>query len=233
MNGLDNTPAFRACMSTKQIKLRMDAGRMIILPIFSLLLVANMMHVFWDVKALVPVSTIKVATLINNLLLVCYYALLVTLYIIRSSAKSTTRSFLTKTIAVFATFLPFTIPFLSGPSDNPKVMLLASTVTIFGMAIAIYSLTTLGRSFSIIPQARKLVQSGPYRLVRHPVYLGELIAIFGVVLARPSTIAMAIYCLLTALLIYRALQEEKLLAGIFAEYDTYSLRSARFIPGIF
>jgi protein-S-isoprenylcysteine O-methyltransferase Ste14 len=226
-------PAFRAYMSTKQIKHRIDAGRMIILPIFGLLLVANIARVFVDAKALEPVSTIKVATLIHHLLLVFFNALLVTLYIIRSAAKSTTRSFITKTIAVFATFLPFAIPLLSRPSDNPNVLLLASMVTIFGIAIAIYSLSTLGRSFSIIPQARKVVQTGPYKLVRHPVYLGELISIFGVVLARPSTIAMAIYCLLTALLIYRALQEEKLLVGIFPEYETYSLKRARFIPGIF
>ena len=186
-----------------------------------------------DVKALEPVSTIKVATLIHHLLLVCFYALLVFLYLIRSAAKSTTRSLVTKAIAFVATFLPFAIPLLSRPSDNPNIMLLANLVTTFGIAIAIYSLSTLGRSFSIIPQARKLVQTGPYRFVRHPVYLGELISILGVVLARPSTIAIAIYCLLIALLLYRALQEEKLLAGIFPEYETYSLRRARFIPGVF
>jgi protein-S-isoprenylcysteine O-methyltransferase Ste14 len=118
-------------------------------------------------------------------------------------------------------------------ADNPNILLLASLVTISGIAIAIYSLSMLGRSFSIIPQARKLVQTGPYKFVRHPVYLGELISILGVVLARLSIVAIALYCLLTALLIYRALQEEKLLAGIFPEYDTHFLRRARLIPGVF
>jgi protein-S-isoprenylcysteine O-methyltransferase Ste14 len=212
---------------------KIDMGKLAILPIFMLLLAATITRVFGDAKALEPASTIKVATLLHHLLLVCFYALLVFLYLIRSAAKSTTRSFITKTIAVVATFLPFTIPLLSKPSNNPNILLSGSLVTIFGMAIAIYSLSTLGRSFSIIPQARRLVQTGPYKLVRHPVYLGELISILGVVLARPSAIAMAIYCLLTILLIYRALQEEKLLAGIFPEYETYALRRARFIPGVF
>ncbi len=224
---------FIAYMATKKIDHRMDIGRMIILPIFGLLLLANIKGIYADAKALEPTSTIKVATLIHHLLLVCFYALLVFLYFIRSAAKSTTRSFITKTIAIIATFLPFTIPSLSGLSDNPNIMLPANLVTILGMAIALYSLGTLGRSFSIIPQARKLVQTGPYRFVRHPVYLGELISILGVVLARSSTLAVAIYCLITALLIYRALQEEKLLAGIFPEYETYSRRRARFIPGVF
>jgi len=218
---------------TNQNTYKMDMGRLTILPIFSLLLVANITGVYGDAKTLEPISTIKVITLINRLLLVCFYALLVFLYFIRSSARSTTNSLFAKAIAVIATFLPFTIPLLSRPSDNPNILLLASLVTIFGIAIALYSLRTLGRSFSIIPQARRLVQTGPYKLVRHPVYLGELISILGIVLARPSAITMAIYCLLIALLLYRALQEEKLLAGIFPEYDTYSLRRARFIPGVF
>jgi protein-S-isoprenylcysteine O-methyltransferase Ste14 len=234
---LDQLPAGSysgaAYMSISQITHKMDIGRLIIVPIFTLLMISNMIVVSGDVKALEPVSAIKVATLINRLLLVCFYALLVFLYFIRSAAKSTTRSFITKTIAVVATFLPFTIPLLSMPSDNLNIMFSANLVTLFGIAIALYSLRVLGGCFSIIPQARKLVQTGPYRLVRHPVYLGELISIFGIVLARPSTSAIAIYCLLAALLIYRALQEEKLLAAVFPEYETYFLTRARFIPGIF
>jgi len=196
-------------------------------------MVGNMIAVYGHVKALEPVSAIKVAALMNRLLLMCFYALLVFLYIVRSSARSTTPSLFAKTIAVVSTFLPFTIPLLSTPSDNPAIAISAGVVTISGIIIAIYSVSTLGGSFSIIPQARKLVQSGPYKYVRHPVYLGELISILGIVLSRLSTMAMAIYCLLTALLIYRALQEEKLLAGIFPEYAIYSLRRARFIPGIY
>lgn len=211
----------------------MDAGRLIIVPVFGLLLAANIAGFCGDVKAFQPVSTVKVAVLIHRLLLVCFYALLVYFYIIRSAARSTTRSFAAKTAAVVATFLPFAMPALGWPSENPGLMLFSNMVILFGIALALYSIRTLGGSFSIIPQARKLVQTGPYKIVRHPVYLGELISLLGVVLARPSTGALVIYCLLTALLIYRAVQEEKILAGAFPEYKTYSLRRARFIPGIF
>jgi protein-S-isoprenylcysteine O-methyltransferase Ste14 len=206
---------------------------LIIVPIFTLFMVSNLISVYGDVKALESVSSIKLATLMSRLLLMCFYSLLVFLYIIRSSARSTTKSLFVKTIAVISTFLPFTIPLLSKPSDNPTIMVSAGLVTISGIAIALYSLSKLGGSVSIIPQARSLVQNGPYKYVRHPVYLGELISILGVVLARPSTIAMAIYCLLTALLIYRALQEERLLESALPEYESYSLNKARFIPGIF
>ncbi len=220
-------------MAINRFAHKIDFGRVIIVPIFSLIMISNMIAVYRDVKALETVSAIKVATLLNSLLLMCLYALLVFLYIIRSSARSTTKSLFAKTIAVIATFLPFTIPLLSRPSDNPAIMIPASLVTLSGIVIAIYSLSTLGGSVSIIPQARSLVQNGPYKYVRHPVYLGELISILGVVLARPSAIAMAIYCLLTVLLIYRAFQEERLLESALPEYESYSLNKARFIPGIF
>jgi protein-S-isoprenylcysteine O-methyltransferase Ste14 len=223
----------RITVLINQFTHKIDIGRLIIVPIFSLFMLSNMIAVYGQAIALEPLSSIKIATLMNRLLLMCFYALLVFLYIIRRSARSTTTSLFAKTIAVISTFLPFTIPLLSRPSDNPTIMILAGLVTISGIAITLYSLSTLGGSFSIIPQARSLVQNGPYKYVRHPVYLGELISILGIVLARPSTIAIAIYGLLAALLVYRSLEEEKLLVGIFPEYETYSLRRARFIPGIY
>jgi protein-S-isoprenylcysteine O-methyltransferase Ste14 len=127
-------------------------------------MVGSMIAVYGDVKALEPVSAIKVATLLNHLLLICFYALLVFLYFISSSARSTTKSFFTKTIAVISTFLPFTIPLLSRQTDNPIIMISACLVTIqSGIAISLYSLCTLGGSFSIIPQARGLVQTGSHK----------------------------------------------------------------------
>lgn len=211
----------------------MDIGRLILVPLFGFFLAANITGLYSELKAFELGNTVKAAVLVHRLLIVLFYALLVYLYIIRSTARSSTRSFTAKIAAVVATFLPFAIPMLSKPSGNPALMFSASLITIVGIAIALYSLGTLGKSFSIIPQARTLVQEGPYRVVRHPVYLGELISILGIVLARPSTAALVIYFLLAALLIYRAVQEEKVLAGTFPEYESYSLRRARFIPGVF
>ena len=50
-----------------------------------------------------------------------------------------------------------------------------------GITWALYSLSYLGRRFSIVPEARGLVIDGPYRLARHPIYLGEILAGFGLV----------------------------------------------------
>ncbi len=211
----------------------MDLGKFFILPIFTMLLVASMLGVRGDMISSGPFNAVRTARLVHHLLLACFYAFMVFLYLIRGKASLTTRSHVARIVAVASTFLPFIIAPLGQVSDDPNVILVTTLVSASGMVMALYSLSALGRSFSIIPQARKLVQTGPYRFVRHPIYLGELIAIFGVVLARLSVSALAVYCLLTASLIYRALEEEKLLASIFPEYATYALGRSRFIPGIF
>ncbi|NQX89224.1 MAG: isoprenylcysteine carboxylmethyltransferase family protein [Halioglobus sp.] len=87
-----------------------------------------------------------------------------------------------------------------------------------GEAFAIYSMLYLGRSFSIFAEARRLVASGPYRLVRHPLYLGEMVAIWSYTLAYPSRWSLSVITLFTALQCWRAKVEERKLADNFADY---------------
>ena len=61
-------------------------------------------------------------------------------------------------------------------------MLASDVLLIAGLAFAIGSVAVLGRCFGILPDVRGLVTHGPYRWVRHPLYLGELTAVLGIVL---------------------------------------------------
>jgi len=157
---------------------------------------------------------------------------------VRDKASATTRSFPARLIALAATFLPFLIPVLGDPAGaghfpRPAILAISNVIILSGMAFAMAALGTLGKSFSIIPQARKLVVRGPYRLVRHPIYIGEITSMLGLTLAGVSIPKILVFLLLVGCQVYRALQEEKLLTTAFPEYADYAAKTARFLPGLF
>ena len=88
-------------------------------------------------------------------------------------------------------------------------------LTVLGAAVALVAFLGLGSNFSITPEVRDLVVTGPYRLLRHPIYFAELLMIAGIVVgyARLTTLVGAIGVL--GLQIYRIRAEEKLLRDSF------------------
>ena len=221
-------------MSPVEKTYKIDVGRLIVVPIFAFLMTLTFLVVCRDVRALFPINIVKSLLLIHRVLSVCFYALIIFLYFLRSAASSTSRSHVTNFIAIGASCIPFALPFLGKPPLMTQgVLLVANLVITSGIVLSIYSVCSLGRSFSIIPQARKLVQSGPYHLIRHPLYLGELISVFGIVLAGVTIPKITLYFVLVICQVYRAFQEEKLLSNVFPEYKKYCLKTARFIPGVF
>ena len=80
---------------------------------------------------------------------------------------------------------------------------------VVGLAWSLWSLRTLGASFSIAPQARKVGTAGPSRWVRHPLYLGELLSLFGVILNFPSIVSVVAWCLLVLGQAFRTIHEER------------------------
>ena len=106
---------------------------------------------------------------------------------------------------------------------------LAAGVSLTGIAIAVWSLLSLGESFGIAPADRGLVQRGPYRLLRHPMYAGELLALLGTVWGSWSTWNIAIWAGLLSAVLLRIFWEERLLSG-YTEY-AYQVRW-RLLPGV-
>ena len=88
----------------------------------------------------------------------------------------------------------------------------------------------LGRCFGILPEARGLVTHGPYRLVRHPLYLGELNVCAGLVLAAPSTRNLVLALIFVVAQTVRMGMEERELTAQFPEYRDYARRTRRLIP---
>jgi len=109
---------------------------------------------------------------------------------------------------------------------------LAACLLALGNLAAVYCLAWLGTSFSVLPEARRLVREGPYRLVRHPLYLAEAVATAGVVVLHWSAVAVAAGAAQFLLQYYRLLQEEKILAAAFPDYASYAAATPRLLPRI-
>ncbi|HEY5985170.1 MAG TPA: methyltransferase, partial [Streptosporangiaceae bacterium] len=95
------------------------------------------------------------------------------------------------------------------------------------------SLRFLGRNLSVIAQARAVVERGPYRWVRHPLYTGELVSTLGLVLTAGSVKAIAAWLAMAGLQAYRALREEQVLLRALPGYRAYRRRTAALLPGVF
>ncbi|HEY1710294.1 MAG TPA: isoprenylcysteine carboxylmethyltransferase family protein [Rhizomicrobium sp.] len=121
------------------------------------------------------------------------------------------------------------------PMAHPEgaLSVISAICAVGGTAAGCFVLLWLGRGFSILPQARKFVVSGPYRVVRHPLYLAELIALFGAMWQYRQPWSFAIFALTTAAQFPRMDFEEAILADAYPGYRAYAIRTARLFPGLY
>ena len=112
-------------------------------------------------------------------------------------------------------------------------VIVSDVLLVAGLAFSIASVAFLGRCFGILPDVRGLVVRGPYRLVRHPLYLGELTAAVGVVVgSRHPWGAAGAWLVCLGLQIARTHYEESNLRAEFPEYAQYAARTKRIVPGV-
>ena len=109
--------------------------------------------------------------------------------------------------------------FLWPESISLTRIILATTLITLGNMSDLWGYTVLTRSFGIVPEARELKTTGPYRFVRHPIYLGQFISQGGVWLCAVQThvVWIAFYTLFVAMQLYRSKLEDRVLAEAFGE----------------
>jgi len=138
--------------------------------------------------------------------------------------------------SLIASFLMIGVTFLpAGPvlwSASTHIYQVGLLLTVFGAGLALASLTSLKTNFSIVPEARTLVITGPYRLLRHPIYLAELLMIVGVVVGQMHLATLIGALSLVVLQAYRIQREEDLLRRAFPEaFEGFASRTRfRLLP---
>jgi len=122
---------------------------------------------------------------------------------------------------------------------NPPMEAAGIALCAAGLAFAVWARLILGRNWSgfiTLKQDHQLIQSGPYRFVRHPIYTGVLAAILGTAIALfPSLHGILLVTFLTTAFIIKLRQEEKLMLQQFPEaYPAYKSRvRAALVPFLF
>jgi protein-S-isoprenylcysteine O-methyltransferase Ste14 len=123
------------------------------------------------------------------------------------------------------------------PLDEPLVRWSGVVLVGLGIAITIGSQVAMGRSWraDVDPDARtELVTSGPFRLVRNPVFTGSAITVVGLAFVVPNVVSLLmLVAFLTGLEIQVRLVEEPYLLRVHGDaYRAYAARTGRFVPAI-
>ena len=118
----------------------------------------------------------------------------------------------------------------------PAVAIVGDIIVVFGFFVAtlIFRENTFAAATIQIAEEQRVVSTGPYAIVRHPMYAGGLVLLAGIPLALGSYWGLVVMAALIPVLIWRLLDEETFLSKNLIGYDAYRSKVRwRLIPGIF
>jgi len=171
-------------------------------------------------------------------------ALVLASFVTRGQARARPRGFWENVyplVTVFVPVLGFTLLFVPQvrallPGWSPAAMdwmrgisplfpfylvMGGTAIALLGASFSIWALSYLRRSFGLRTAVRELVRSGPYRRVRHPLYLGEILHLFGIAILSGKPAGLYLFAAAVALQVVRARIEERKFLATLPEYRAY------------
>jgi protein-S-isoprenylcysteine O-methyltransferase Ste14 len=173
------------------------------------------------------------AEIVSRSSTILFLTLLSILFIIRLEPIKKAKGILPRVFAVAGTFSMTLVTLFPRANISFTQTVIASLLSLVGTGLSLFALVHLGRSFSVMAEARRLVTSGPYRIVRHPLYVFEGMASLGILIQFFNFYSVLIYLAHCLLQFQRMKNEEAVLEGVFPEYQAYRLTTARVIPRIY
>ncbi len=173
------------------------------------------------------------AEIVSRSSTILFLGLLSILFVIRLEPIKKAQGMLPRVLAIAGTFSMTVVTIFPRAPLPFTLTVITSVLSLVGTGLSLFALVHLGRSFSVMAEARRLVTSGPYRLVRHPLYLFEALASLGILFQFFSFYSVLIYVAHCFFQLQRMRTEETVLEGVFPEYQTYKLKTSRIIPGVY
>jgi len=200
-------------------RLDLDIIEKFLVASFMAVLAARMLPVAIETRALPPI------------LLVASEGLVVLFILLRRSTRDISRNREDWLIGLMGTLLPLlALP----PKGTPILSVhICEALMIAGFLLQLSAKLTLRRSFGVIAANRGVKASGPYRLVRHPMYAGYTITQIGFLLSGPVLWNVAIYGLTLFIACRRIIAEERVLGEDEAYRGLVAKVRYRLLPGIF
>jgi protein-S-isoprenylcysteine O-methyltransferase Ste14 len=205
------------------------AGRAALVVIFGVLATAKFIAIA-SLLRMAKIDWLELATQIANL---AFVFLVVCMAIIRVKPLRGSDGWEARLSALAGSSLPLLLLALPVANLGSGARMASLSLIAVGWVLSVYALMWLGRSFSIMPQARRLVTTGPYGIVRHPLYLSEEIAVLGVMGLYLSPAALAIVAVHWAFQLRRMANEEKVLLATFRDYSVYAENTPKVFPYYF
>lgn len=121
--------------------------------------------------------------------------------------------------------------YLGGVPGWLSVVALATVLAGYFFVVWVLSVNSFASRTIQVEQRQAVISTGPYALVRHPMYLGSIVMWLAVPFALGSYFALPLFALLTAFYVLRLLNEEKVLREQLAGYAEYCSRTRyRLVP---
>jgi protein-S-isoprenylcysteine O-methyltransferase Ste14 len=213
-------------------------GRLVPATFFALLGYVQLLRVANDVRTLPhPATALSVVSgPLPAALYLLFCAIPVFIYVGRPAPRARDGRFLPRAAGLAGTVMLLVVGALpQGARLYPPPSWLggvSTAVSVVAFTLAVYGLLYLRRSLSIIPEVRRLVTGGPYRVVRHPLYAAEILAACAFVMVNPGAFAVAVLAPFVATQLVRSRFEERLLTEAYPHYREYARGTRRLIPFI-